>query len=140
MTRVKKGAAAHKHKKHLLTHAKGFKYGRKSKYKLAKDALRHAWTFSYRDRKVKKRDFRQLWQLQINAAARALGINYSRLINGLKKKKSPSGDFLFYSSFYTTIAVPPVCINKTTRRAKRVVSKNNILLFTIIFNLLILII
>ncbi len=86
MTRVKKGAAAHKHKKHLLKHAKGFKYGRKSKYKLAKDALRHAWTYSYRDRKVKKRDFRQLWQLQINAAVRPMGINYSRFINGLKKK------------------------------------------------------
>ncbi|OGZ65116.1 MAG: 50S ribosomal protein L20, partial [Candidatus Staskawiczbacteria bacterium RIFCSPHIGHO2_01_FULL_41_41] len=47
---------------------------------------RHAWTYSYRDRKVKKRDFRQLWQLQINAAVRPLGINYSRFINGLKKK------------------------------------------------------
>ena len=87
MTRVKKGAASHKHRKHLLKHAKGFKYGRKSKYKLSKDALRHAWTFSYRDRKVKKRDFRQLWQLQINAACRKLGISYSRFINGLKKKK-----------------------------------------------------
>ena len=87
MTRVKKGATAHKHRKHLLKHAKGFKYGRKSKYKLAKDALRHAWTYSYRDRKVKKRDFRQLWQLQINAACRKLGLNYSRFINGLKKKK-----------------------------------------------------
>ena len=86
MTRVKKGKTAHKHRKHLLAHAKGFKYGRKSKYKLAKDALRHAWTFSYRDRKVKKRDFRQLWQLQINAAARKLGTNYSKLIHGLKLK------------------------------------------------------
>jgi len=87
MTRVKKGAAAHKHRKHLLKHAKGFKYGRKSKYKLAKDALRHAWTYSYRDRKVKKRDFRKLWQLQINAACRELGLNYSKFIGGLKKKK-----------------------------------------------------
>lgn len=87
MTRVKKGATAHKHRKHLLKQAKGFKYGRKSKYKLAKDALRHAWTYAYRDRKVKKRDFRQLWQLQINAAARKLGINYSTLIHGLKLKK-----------------------------------------------------
>ncbi|OGZ67550.1 MAG: 50S ribosomal protein L20 [Candidatus Staskawiczbacteria bacterium RIFCSPHIGHO2_02_FULL_34_10] len=86
MTRIKKGKTARKHRKHLLKQAKGFKYGRKSKYKLAKDALRHAWTYSYRDRKVKKRDFRQLWQLQINAACRALGINYSRFINGLKKK------------------------------------------------------
>lgn len=87
MTRIKKGKTAHKHRKHLLQYAKGFKYGRKSKYKLAKDALRHAWTFSYRDRKVKKRDFRQLWQLQINAACRKLGINYSRFAKGLKDKK-----------------------------------------------------
>jgi large subunit ribosomal protein L20 len=86
MTRVKKGAAAHKHRKHLLKHAKGFQYGRKSKYKLAKDALRHAWTYSYRDRKVKKRDFRQLWQIHINAASRRLGMSYSRFINALKKK------------------------------------------------------
>ena len=86
MSRVKKGASAHKHRKHLLKHAKGFKWGRKSKYKLAKDALRHAWSFAYRDRKVRKRDFRQLWQLQINEAGRKLGINYSRFISGMKKK------------------------------------------------------
>ena len=86
MARVKKGLSAHKHRQHLLKHAKGYRWGRKSKYKLAKDALRHAWTFSYRDRKVRKRDFRQLWQLQINAACRNLGTNYSRFINGLKKK------------------------------------------------------
>src|SRR3989344_2330997 len=86
MVRVKKGLSAHKHRRHLLKHAKGFRWGRKSKLKLAKDALRHAWTFSYRDRKVKKRDFRQLWQLQINAVCRKLGINYSRFISGLKKK------------------------------------------------------
>lgn len=86
MSRVKKGQSAHKHRGHLLKNAKGFQYGRKSKYKLAKDALRHAWTYSYRDRKVKKRTFRQSWQLQINYACRPMGINYSRLINGLKKK------------------------------------------------------
>ncbi len=85
MTRVKKGKAHQKRRKTLLQHAKGFKYGRKSKYKLAKDALRHAWTFNYRDRKVKKRDFRQSWQLQINQASRKLGVNYSRFMNGLKK-------------------------------------------------------
>lgn len=86
MTRVKRGTTSNKRRKHLLKHAKGFQFGRKSKYKLAKDALRHAWTYSYRDRKVKKRDFRQLWQLQINEASRKLGISYSRFINGLKKK------------------------------------------------------
>jgi len=69
-----------------MKHAKGFKYGRKTKFKLAKDALRHAWTYAYRDRKVKKRTFRNLWNLQINALARANGITYSRLIDGLKKK------------------------------------------------------
>ena len=86
MTRVKRGKTANKRRKHLLKHVKGFQFGRKSKYKLAKDALRHAWTYSYRDRKVRKRDFRQLWQLQINEAARKSGINYSRFINGLKLK------------------------------------------------------
>lgn len=70
-----------------MKHAKGFKYGRKSKFKLAKDALRHAWTYAYRDRKVKKRSFRNLWNLQINALSRENGITYSRLINGLKNKK-----------------------------------------------------
>jgi large subunit ribosomal protein L20 len=69
-----------------MKHAKGFQYGRKSKFKLAKDALRHAWTYAYRDRKVKKRTFRNLWNLQINALARQNGITYSKLINGLKKK------------------------------------------------------
>ena len=87
MTRVKKGKSAHKHRRHILKHVKGFRWGRKSKLKLAKDALRHAWTFAYRDRKAKKRDFRQLWQIKINSASRNLGISYSRFINGLKNKK-----------------------------------------------------
>ena len=86
MSRVKRAVQARKHRKHLMKHAKGFKYGRKSKFKLAKDALRHAWTYAYRDRKVKKRTNRNLWNLQINALARANGITYSRLIEGLKKK------------------------------------------------------
>lgn len=87
MPRVKRAVQARKHRKHLMKHAKGFKYGRKSKFKLAKDALRHAWSYAYRDRKVKKRSFRNLWNLQINALARQNGITYSRLINGLKTKK-----------------------------------------------------
>ncbi len=86
MARVKRGSQARKHKKHIIKHAKGYRWSRKSKFKAAKDALKHAWSYAYRDRKVKKRTFRQLWQLQINAACRPLGITYSRLINGLKKK------------------------------------------------------
>lgn len=87
MSRIKRAVQARKHRKHLMKHTKGFKYGRKSKFKLAKDALRHAWTYAYRDRKVKKRTFRNLWSLQINALARENGITYSRFIAALKKNK-----------------------------------------------------
>jgi len=85
MARVKRGKIAHKRRKHLLKYAKGFRWGRKSKYRLAKDALRHAWSYAYRDRRVKKREFRKLWQIKINAAVRDLELSYSRFINLLKK-------------------------------------------------------
>ena len=85
MTRVKRGVTAHKRRKKIIKQAKGFKWGRKSKYKLAKDALRHAWTYAYRDRKRKKRDFRRLWNIKINAAVREQGLTYSQFINKLKK-------------------------------------------------------
>lgn len=86
MSRVKRAVQSRKHRKNVLKQTKGFKYGRKSKFKLAKDALRHALTYAYRDRKAKKRTNRNLWNLQINALARANGITYSRLMNGMKKK------------------------------------------------------
>ena len=87
MVRVEKGKAAHKRRKHLLKYAKGFRWGRKSKYKLAKDALHHAWSYAYRDRRTKKREFRRLWQIKINAASRNLGLTYSKFTNLLKKNK-----------------------------------------------------
>lgn len=87
MTRVKRGTIAHKRRKYLLKYAKGFRWGRQSKFRLAKDALLHAWTHSFRDRKKKKRNFRQLWQIQINAACREQGLSYSKFIFGLKKNK-----------------------------------------------------
>jgi len=87
MVRVKKGKAARKHRKHLLKYAKGFRWGRKRKYRLAKDALRHAWRYAYRDRRTKKREFRKLWQIQISAACRQAGFNYSKFVAGLKKNK-----------------------------------------------------
>lgn len=87
MTRVKRGTMAHKRRKKIIKQAKGFKWGRKSKYKLAKDALKHAWSYAYRDRRRKKRDFRQLWQIKINAAARENGLTYSQFTNKLKKAK-----------------------------------------------------
>ncbi|MBU1137064.1 mitochondrial large ribosomal subunit protein bL20m, partial [Patescibacteria group bacterium] len=61
MTRVKRGTTANKRRKKIIKLAKGFKWGRKAKYKAAKDALKHAWTHAFCDRKRKKRDFRQLW-------------------------------------------------------------------------------
>jgi large subunit ribosomal protein L20 len=87
MVRVKKSTAARKHRKHLLKHAKGFRWGRKSKLRLAKDALRHAWTYAFRDRKAKKRTNRQLWNAHINGSVRPLGINYSKFIKALKDNK-----------------------------------------------------
>ncbi len=87
MSRVKRGKIAHKRRKRLLKQTKGFRWGRKAKYRLAKDALYHAWEYAYRDRRTKKREFRKLWQTQISAACRQAGISYSRFIAGLKKNK-----------------------------------------------------
>jgi large subunit ribosomal protein L20 len=84
--RVKRGVAAHKRRKNLLQHAKGFMWRRKSNFKVVKEALLHAWSHAYSDRRKKKRDFRTLWQVQINAGARQNGMSYSRLIDALKKK------------------------------------------------------
>lgn len=87
MTRVKRGVQKRRRKKKIIKQAKGYKWGRKSKYRAAKDALMHAWTYAYRDRRTKKRDFRRLWQIRINAACRQEEISYSKFINALKKNK-----------------------------------------------------
>ncbi|KKS89355.1 MAG: 50S ribosomal protein L20 [Parcubacteria group bacterium GW2011_GWF2_43_11] len=87
MVRIKKGVTAHKHRRHLLKQAKGFRWGRKNKFRAAKDALRHAWEYAYRDRKANKREKRALWQVQINAACREAGLNYSKFAFGLRKNK-----------------------------------------------------
>lgn len=86
MTRIKRGTSANKRRRNILKHTKGFRWGRKSKFRLAKDALLHAWTYAFRDRKAKKRTFRALWQTRINSGCRTEGISYSRFIHLLKKK------------------------------------------------------
>ncbi len=86
MTRVKRGVLAHKKRERLLREVRGFKWGRKSKERSAREALLHKWTYQFRSRKLKKRDFRRLWNVQINAEARVHGIPYSKFIYGLKKK------------------------------------------------------
>jgi len=87
MPRVKRGKISLKRRGKILKYTKGYKWGRKSKERAAKEALLHAWTHAYRDRRVKKRTARALWQIQLNAAVRQHGLNYSKFINGLKKAK-----------------------------------------------------
>ena len=85
MARVKKGVNAHKRHKKVLKLAKGF-YGQKSKvFRAANPAVMRSLRFAYIGRKLRKRDFRKLWITRINAAARANGISYSRLMDGLTK-------------------------------------------------------
>jgi large subunit ribosomal protein L20 len=87
MARVKRGISAHKRRKNLLEHTKGFRWGRKSKFKMAKEGILHAWTNAYSDRKKKKRVNRNLWLIKINAACRAQGLAYNQFIFKLKSKK-----------------------------------------------------
>jgi len=87
MPRVKHGVATRKHVKRVLKKAEGFVGGRRRFYKRAKETLARAMRYNYRDRKVRKRDFRALWITRINIACRQHGIKYSLLINGLKKAK-----------------------------------------------------
>ncbi len=85
MARVKRGVQANKRRKNLLKNAKGFLWGRKHKYRAAKEALLHAWTHAFQSRRKKKGEFRRLWQIQIGAASRLNGLPYNRFIAGLKK-------------------------------------------------------
>ena len=87
MSRVKRGKIAHKKRERLLRLTKGFRWDRKSKERAAKEALLHALSRQFRGRKEKKRNFRRLWNVRINAASRAGGVSYSRLIAGLKKHR-----------------------------------------------------
>lgn len=86
MPRVKRGTQHVKRRKNLLEKTKGMMWGRKSKIRLARPAMLKAGVYAYRDRRNKKRSFRRLWQVRLNAAVRPLGLSYSRFIDGLKKK------------------------------------------------------
>ena len=85
MARVKRGVQAKARHKKVLKQAKGFRGARSRTYKVAKQAVMRAGQYAYRDRRVKKRVFRSLWIVRINAAARENGLTYSKLIAGLKK-------------------------------------------------------
>jgi len=83
MARVKRAVHARKKRNAYLKAAKGFRGGRSRLLRTVKEAVDRSRVYAYRDRKVKKRDFRKLWIVRINAAARECGTTYSRLINGL---------------------------------------------------------
>ncbi len=82
--RVTNAPASRKRRTRMIRAAKGFRMRRSKPYRYASDALDHGRQYAYRDRKTKKRNFRALWQVRINAAARAAGLTYSRFMEGLK--------------------------------------------------------
>lgn len=87
MVRISSSVSSHRRKKRVLKDAKG-QFGQRSRrYKQAKISVVKGLTYQYRDRKVRKREFRSLWIVRINAACREIGISYSRFINGLIKAK-----------------------------------------------------
>ena len=85
MPRVKRGVTARARHKKILAMAKGYRGRRKNVYRIAKQAVMKAGQYAYRDRRNRKRVFRQLWIARINAAARGMGITYSRFMAGMKK-------------------------------------------------------
>lgn len=85
MPRVKRGVTAGARHKKVLARAKGYRGARKNVFRVANQAVNRAEQYAYRDRRVRKREFRALWIVRINAAARECGLSYSRFMNGLKK-------------------------------------------------------
>lgn len=85
MPRAKRGFKARRRRKKVLDLASGYRGSRNSRYRTAVHVVRRGLAFAYRDRKVKKREFRRLWIVRINAASRSLGLRYSEFMNGLRK-------------------------------------------------------
>lgn len=87
MAKIKHSVATRRRKKRLLKRTKGFWGDRSKQYQQARRALMHALVYAYRDRRNKKREFRQLWVTRVNAACRQAGVTYSQFIHGLKNAK-----------------------------------------------------
>jgi large subunit ribosomal protein L20 len=85
MPRAVSGSVARKRRKKILKLAKGYRSLRSKAYRKAREAVEHGLVYAYRDRRVRKREFRKLWIARINAAARAEGLSYSQFMHGLKK-------------------------------------------------------
>jgi len=85
MTRITSGPSLHRRKRKILKAAKGYRGGRSKLYRTAKESVNRALAYAYRDRRRRKRDFRRLWIIRINAAARQNGLSYNRFMEGLQK-------------------------------------------------------
>ena len=114
MPRVKRAVHARKKRAKVLEQAKGY-YGRKkSSYRFAKEQVEHSLVYAYRDRKVRKRTFRQLWIVRINAAARVNGMSYNRFMDGVKK----AGIELDRKSLADLAVVDPAAFAAVAEKAK----------------------
>ena len=114
MPRVKRGVAGQARHKKILKLAKGYWGAKSHNYRTAKEAVEKSLLYAYRDRRNKKRNFRQLWIVRINAAARANGLSYNQLINGLNK----AGVELDRKSLADIAVSDPAAFSAVAERAK----------------------
>ena len=118
MPRVKRGVAARKKRRKVLEQAKGYWGLKSTNYRYAKEQVEHSLVYAYRDRKVRKRQFRRLWIIRINAAARDNGLSYNQLINGLHK-----AEIELDRKVLADLAVKdPAAFTKVAERAKAALS------------------
>ena len=114
MPRVKRAVHARKKRAKVLEQAKGYYGLKKSSYRYAKEQVEHSLVYAYRDRKVRKRTFRQLWIVRINAAARANGLSYNRFMDGVKR----AGNTLDRKSLADIAVSDPQAFAAVAERAK----------------------
>jgi large subunit ribosomal protein L20 len=114
MARIKRGLNKIKARRKVMKLVKGFRAARRRNYRVANEALLHSLAYAYRDRRVRKRDFRALWISRINAAARREGLSYSRLMDGLKK----SGVALNRKALADLAVTDPAAFNRVLTIAK----------------------
>ena len=118
MPRVKRGVHARKKRRRVLEAAKGYWGLKSTNYRYAKEQVEHSLVYAYRDRKVRKREFRKLWIVRINAAARQNGLSYNQLINGLHK-----AEIQLDRKVLADLAVKdPAAFSKVAERAKAALS------------------
>jgi len=116
MPRAKKGYKARRRRNRILKWAKGYRGKRGNCYKPARETVHHAWTFMYRHRRERKGDFRRLWIVRINAAARAIGVSYSKLMGAL----AASGVALDRKSLADLAVFDPGAFTAIAKQAKAI--------------------